>query len=153
MTATQTAMVGVALATTAASLYAQQQSGKAQAKAINQQNQQQADEIAQQAGVEMGERMRAARRERGDMRAAASESGINLNSNSFMSALQTSVMNESNDSGLIMRNETNKQAARSAETNSLMSRIQMPTAASAAFSLGTSAAGAYFGSGGIIRTK
>jgi hypothetical protein len=143
-TAAQTAMVSLSVAATAASITAQQQSAKRQAAAISAQNQQQADEIAAAAGVELGERARAARRERASMRASASESGINLGSGSFLAALQTSISNQQNDMGLITENANNRQLARGAQAKSLMSQIQMPSAASAAFQLGAAGAGAYF---------
>lgn len=152
LSATQMAVVGVTLATTAASLASQRQQAKAQERATNEQNAIQADEIAKSAGVELGERARAARRERASMRASASESGINLGSNSFLAALQTSQMNQSNDMGLITQNERGQQRARQANARSLMSRIQMPTAASSAFALGAAGAGAYFNVGGQIKT-
>jgi len=143
-TAMQTMMVGLSVAATAASVAAQRQSAKAQVKAIDAQNAQQADEIAAAAGVELGERVRAARRERATMRASASESGINLGSGSFLSALQTSISNQQNDMGLITQNANNRQLARGVQAKSLMSQIQMPTAASAAFQIGAAGAGAYF---------
>lgn len=144
ITAAQTAMIGLTVAATAASVAAQHQSAKAQTKAINEQNQVQADEIADAAGVELGERARAARRERASMRAAASESGVNLGSGSFIAALQTSISNQQNDMGLITANANNRQRARGAQAKSLMSQIQMPTAASAAFQIGAAGAGSYF---------
>ena len=76
----------------------------AQAKAVSKQNQIRADEIAKQAGQELTERARMARRERAAARAAASQAGVNLGSNSFMAMLQTSEMNQYNDMGLIVYN-------------------------------------------------
>lgn len=143
-TAAQTAMVGLSVAATAASVAAQRASAKKQEDALNAANAQQADEIAAAAGVELGERARAARRERASMRASASESGINLGSGSFLAALQTSISNQQNDMGLITENANNRQGARGAQAKSLMSQIQMPSAASAAFQIGAAGAGAYF---------
>jgi hypothetical protein len=51
----------------------------------------------------MTERARAARRERASMRSAGAESGINMGSNSFLAGLQTSVLNQYSDQGLILR--------------------------------------------------
>jgi hypothetical protein len=122
----------------------QYQSAKAQVRAIDKQNEIQSQEIAEAAGVEMTERARAARRERGAMRAQGAESGINLGSNSFLAGLQTSVLNQYNDQGLILRNESNQQRARDAQAKSLMARIQVPTALSGALSIGAAGAQGYF---------
>jgi hypothetical protein len=136
--------------TTAAQQYGQYQSAKAQVKAINEQNRIQADEIADAAGLELTERARAARRERGRSRAAASEAGINLGSGSFLAALQTSAINQSNDSGLILQNEKNQQRARDANYRSALSQIQVPTALSASLAIGASAAQGFYAGGASI---
>lgn len=140
-----TTLAVIAIASSAASVYGQYQSGKAQVKAINQQNEQQAQEIADAASQEMFERGRLARRERGQMRAAASEAGISLGSGSFLAALQASAFNQYNDSGLILQNEKNQQLARDARARSLMSQIQMPTALSAALQIGAAGVSTYAG--------
>lgn len=131
-----TIIMGISLAVSAVSAYGQIQTGKAQAKAIGAQNQVQEDEIAKAAGQELTERARSARRERGSMRASASEAGVNLNSGSFVSALQTSVQNQYNDMGLIVQNEKGQQAARKANANSAMSRVQIPSYLGAALQVG-----------------
>lgn len=128
---------GLAIASTAASMYGQHQSAKAQVKATNQQNELQAKEIAQKAGQQISERARMARRERASARAAASEAGVNLGSGSFLAALQTSAMNQYSDAGLISQNEKGQQAARAAQASSVMSQIQVPTALGAALAIGT----------------
>ena len=138
--------VGLSATTAAVSAYSQYQTGKKQTAAIEKQNEIEAGQIADAAGVEMSERARAARRERAASRANASESGINLGSGSFLASLQTSLLNQTNDMGLISRNESNQQKARQAKANSAAAGITMPTAASAAFSIGTAAAGTYVGS-------
>lgn len=152
MTFMQQALVVASVASSAASMYGQHESAKAQVAAINEQNETQADEIARQAGQEMFERTRAAHRERAQARAAGSEAGINLGSNSFLAALQTSAFNQYNDMGLVAQNEKAQQAARSAGARSAMSGIQMPTALSAAFTIGVSGATA-FGTAANTRTQ
>lgn len=134
---------GLAIASTAASMYGQHQSAKAQVKATNQQNELQAKEIAQKAGQQISERARMARRERASARAAASEAGVNLGSGSFLAALQTSAMNQYSDAGLISQNEKGQQAARAAQASSIMSQIQVPTALGAALSIGAAGLSAY----------
>lgn len=136
------------VASTALGQVGQYQSAKAQVRAINQQNEVQAREISKAAGQEMFERARAARRERGTARAAGSEAGVNLGSGSFLAALQNSAFNQYNDQGLIVQNEKSQQAARSANARSAMSSIQMPTALSSAFALGSSAAGSFYAAEG-----
>ena len=58
---------------------------------------------------------------------SAAESGINLGSNSFLAMLQNSEINQSIDSGLILKNESNMQRARQAETNSALAGITKKT--------------------------
>ena len=128
LTATQTAMAGLMIATAAASVYASNKQGKAQAQLIGRQNQVQADQIADAAGQQLTERSRAARRERAMMRASGAEAGINLGSGSFLAALSTSALNQTNDAGTILQNERNQQAARQANANSLQNQNRANTA-------------------------
>jgi hypothetical protein len=144
LTAVQTAMVGVTLAASAAAVYSQNQTAKATAKAITQQNEIQADEINRAAGEALNQRARAAREERAQMRASAAASGINLGSNSFIAALQTSAMNQYNDQGLIIQNAQNRQSARQAEANTAASGLRIDTGLSAALKVGGSTFGAYY---------
>lgn len=137
--------VGLSATTAAVSAYSSRKTAKAQVSSIEAQNELEAEQIAESAGVELSERARAARRERGASRANASESGINLGSGSFLASLQTSLINQSNDMGLITRNADNQQKARQAKAQSAASSISMPSAASAAFSIGSSAASTYIG--------
>jgi hypothetical protein len=145
ITATQMAWIGTAVtvASTAASVYGQHQSAVAQVKAINKQNQIQAQEIASAAGQDMTERARAARRERGAMRASGAQAGIAVdNGGSFVAALQTSALNQNIDNGLISYNERAQQRARNANYRSSLSQISMPTGLSAALAIGSSYIGA-----------
>lgn len=144
ITAGQMAAIGTAVtvASAAASQYGQYQSAKAQVAAVNQQNELQAEQIAKAAGQEMSERARAARRERGQMRAAGSEMGVSIEGGSFLAALQQSAFNQYNDQGLISYNERNQQKQRHTNATSQMSSIQVPTALSAALAIGSSYVGA-----------
>lgn len=121
---------------------------KKQQRAIEQQNQIRAEEIQKRAGQEMTERARAARRERGSARAAASGANINLDSGSFLAQLQTSEMNQYNDQGLIVYNERQAQKARKAETDSYLSRLSYKTGLGIALDAGAAFAGGYTGAGG-----
>lgn len=137
-------LLALSLGSTAVGTVGQIQSGKAQARAINQQNEIAAEEIATAAGVEMTERARAARRERGSLRAAGSAAGINLDtSGSFIAALQSATMNQGIDSGLVVYNERTRQRARQAEARSAMSRVYIPSALEAALTIGGRAASDY----------
>jgi hypothetical protein len=138
-------MTGLAVASATVGYIGQKESGKAQVRAINEQNELQAQEIADAAGVKMTESARAARRERAAMRASGAESGINLGSNSFLDALQTSVINQYNDQGLILRNESNSQRARDAQARSLASQVRIPSGLEGALSIGAAGAGTYYG--------
>lgn len=120
----------------------------AQAKAITAQNQIKANQISDQMGQQIDERARAARRERAAARVSASESGINLGSNSFLAMLQTSEVNQSIDSGLILHNEANLQKQRQTDYRSYMSQIHMKTGLGIALDAVGAGLQAYQGSGG-----
>lgn len=146
MTAAQTLMTGLAVATSAASFVAADRQAKAQQKLINQQSAIQADEIARAAGQELTQQAMAARRERAEMRAAASQSGINLNSGSFLDALQASSQTQENNMGLIIQNERAQQRARGANTQSLLNQNARPSPLLGALSVASAGVGAYQGS-------
>ena len=119
-----------------------------QAAAIEEQSAIQGEEIADAMGQQLDERARAARRERAAARVAASESGINLGSNSFLAMLQTSEINQSIDSALIRKNENIHQRARRAETKSLLSGIHMKNGLGIALDATQAGVQTYFASGG-----
>lgn len=137
-------MVGASIAQNVAA----NKAAKAQAKALDAQNQIVADEISEQQGNELNERARAARRERAAARVSASEAGINLGSNSFLAMLQTSEINQSMDSGLILKNESNMQRSRQARHKSNLSGIQMKTGLGIAVDAAAAGAQGYFAAGG-----
>lgn len=141
-------MAVVAAGASIAQNVAANKAAKRQANALDEQNQIQADEISDQKGVELNERARAARRERAAARVSASEAGINLGSNSFLAMLQTSEINQSMDSGLILKNERNTQRARQASHKSNMAGIQMKTGLGIALDATAAGTGAYFQAGG-----
>ena len=127
---------------------AQAISASRQATALRKQNQIVADQIADQQGQQIDERARAARRERAAARVAASESGINLGSNSFLAMLQTSEINQSIDSGLILHNEKNMQEARQARFSSNMAGLLSKTNLGMATDMAGAGLQAYSASGG-----
>jgi hypothetical protein len=142
-TGLQTAIAGLSIASAAASVFGQNKSAKAQAAAINQQNEVRAQEISVQKGKELTENAQRAIAERAAMRASAAEAGVNIQAGSFMSALQTSAITESNDNGTIYFNERVLQRARAAEANSTMSRVTKITPIGAALKIGSAAVGGY----------
>ena len=127
---------------------AQAVSASRQATALRKQNQVIADQIADQKGQEIDERARAARRERAAARVAASESGINLGSNSFLAMLQTSEITESINAGLILHNEKNAQDARQAQFGSNMAGIMSKNNLGMAVDMAGAGLQAYSASGG-----
>lgn len=131
-----TAMVISSVVSTGVSMYSQREQAKAQIKATDNANALQAEQISDQTGVELSERARAARRERGSARVLAGEAGVNLGSGSFLAQLQGSAMNQYNDSGLILQNEKSQQASRQAQTDTLMSNIWKPSAGEMALTIG-----------------
>lgn len=127
---------------------AQNRAAKRQADALGKQNQVIADQISDQKGQEIDQRARAARRERAAARVSASESGINLGSNSFLAMLQTSEINQSIDAGLILHNEKNEQKARQAQYGSNLASITYKTGLGIAVDGAGAGLQAYQGSGG-----
>ena len=132
-------MAALSAVTTGVSMVGQRSQAKAQVRATNKANALQAEQISDQHGVELSERARAARRERGQARVLAGEAGINLGSGSFMAQLQGSAMNQYNDSGLILQNEKAQQGSRAAQANTLMSNILKPSGAEMALTIGANA--------------
>ena len=141
-------MAGLSVAASVATDIAANEAADRQAAAVNEQNQIRADEISDAKGVELDERARAARRERAAARVSASESGINLGSNSFLAMLQTSEINQSIDSALIKKGEKTLPRARQAETNSIMAGITKKTGLGIALDATQAGVQGYFGAGG-----
>lgn len=119
-----------------------------QANALAIQNNVQQQEIADQTGNQVNERLRAARRERAAARVSASESGINLGSGSFLAMLQSSEVNQSIDSGLILRNGSTAQRARDAQYRSNLATLTKKTGLGIALDAVGAGVSAYYGAGG-----
>jgi type II secretory pathway component HofQ len=127
---------------------AQNRAIKNQQKALAVQNQVRQDEINQQTGNEVNEIARAARRERAAARVAASESGINLGSGSFLAMLQESSVNQSINSGLTLKNGANAQRARDASYRSNLAALVTKSGLGIALDAVGSGVSAYYGAGG-----
>lgn len=139
-----TLMAAFAVATTAMTAVAQSQQASAQAKVINQQSQIRSQQIADQAGQQENVAAMKARQEQAQSIAAASAAGVNLGSNSFLSSMQTTAMNQSNENGLILENEQNQQQANTADTQSLLdSKAGSPTFLGATLNTALAGADAY----------
>ena len=141
-------MAAVAIIGSVAQNRAANKAADRQTKALEHQNQLQADEISDAMGQELNERARAARKERAAARVSASEAGINLGSNSFLAMLQSSEIQQSIDSGLIVRNERNAQRGRQARHASNLAGIQKKTGLGIALDAAQAGAAAYTGAGG-----
>lgn len=141
-------MAGLAVVSSIAMNRAANKAADAQAKAYGEQNAILQEEIADRTGNELNERARIARRERAAARVAASESGINLGSNSFLAMLQTSEINQSIDSGLIVRNEKTQQRARQANYKSNLAGLTKKTGLGIALDAAAAGTGSYINSGG-----
>ena len=141
-------MVGLAVVGSVAQNRAANKAADRQAKAYAEQNDILMEEISDRQGNELNERARAARRERAAARVAASESGINLGSNSFLAMLQASEISESIDSGLILHNEKTQQRARRAQFKSNLAGLSKKDGLGIAIDAVSAGASAYMGSGG-----
>lgn len=119
-----------------------------QEQAVHAQNAIRQEEIAKAAGAELSERARVARRERAAARAAASQAGVNLDSNSFLTMLSTSEVNQTNDMGMIVYNERAQQRARHANYTSQLAQITKKTGLGIVLDAGTSFLGGYTAAGG-----
>lgn len=144
------AAVTMAVVGNVAGNIASNKAADAQAAAINAQGEIRSEEIADAAGADLDERARAARRERAAARVAASESGVSLGSNSFLAMLQASEIDQSIDSGLILKNQKNQQRANTAEVKSSLAGIQKKTGLGMALDAGQAGLSAYTGSGGKL---
>lgn len=138
----------VAVVSAIAADKAQNHAASVQAKALTKQNQVLADQISDQQGQQIDARARAARKERAAARVAASESGINLGSNSFLAMLQTSDIHQGIDTGLILHNEKAAQQARQAQYESNLSRLTMKTGLGIGLDAVSAGLQAYSGAGG-----
>lgn len=139
---------GIAAVGTVIQMRAENKAAERQANALAIQNSVKQGEIADQHGNEINEVARAARRERAAARASASEAGINLGSNSFLAMLQSSEVNESINTGLILHDEKTQQKAREAEYQSNLSQLTRHTGLGIALGAIGSGVSAYYGAGG-----
>lgn len=134
------------VAQTTATVVGQAQAAKAQTKAINNQRAVVREETRQKSTAELFDAMRASRREQGHIRAAAGEAGLSLSSGgSIENLLLDSAMQMEFSRDRTLANMESRHRANEAEADSMLSRIQKPTALGAGIQIGSSAASAWSG--------
>lgn len=139
-------VIGVtSVAGTTANVIAQTQNAKAQTKAINEQRAVVREEARQEATGQLFDQMRAARRERAQIRTAAGEAGLGLNSGSIEGLLNDSAMQQELQGSRTIANMESKHRANEADANSMLSRVQSPTLLGAGLQIGSSAMSAWSG--------
>lgn len=141
-------VAGLMAVQTVVTMRAENRAAREAANNLAIQNANQQEEIADQAGNEINERARAARRERAAARVSASEAGINLGSNSFLAMLQASEISESIDSGLILRGEKLRQRSRESQYRANLSQLTRHTGLGIATGAVVAGVQGYFGAGG-----
>jgi hypothetical protein len=110
------------------STIAQMQAASANRKAIDAASIQRQNEIRAQGSLQLNETMMQARAARAHSIAAASGSGINLGSNSFLASLQTTAMATSQKTQIELENENNAQIDNFNKTQSeLNAKASTPT--------------------------
>lgn len=135
-------MGSITAASAAVSTIAAKQQASAQAATIQAQSQLRANQTRAAAGQQMEQAAMKARQQQAQSVAAASAAGVNVGSNSFMESMQTTNMNQANESGLILEQDQNQQQANIAETQSLLnSEASSPTFVGGALDIGLAGAG------------
>lgn len=119
--------IGLAVASTTASVVGQIQQSKAMAKAINAQSEQQADEIRDRATAETFDRTVQTFERIGQQRVAGAERGLNDASRTMQLTTDAILFDHNFDNARTMLNAENAQKARVAETNSQLARASRPT--------------------------
>lgn len=134
-----------AVAGTAANAVAQIKGANAQTKAINEQRAVVREETRQEATGELFDQMRASRREQAQIRTAAGEAGLGLNSGSIEGLLLDSAMQSELQGSRTIANMEGKHRSTEAEANSMLSRISKLTGLGAGLQVATTSASAWSG--------
>lgn len=139
-------VVGVTtVAGTTANVIAQTQAAKAQTQAINDQRAVVREEARQEASGQLFDQMRAARREQAQIRTAAGEAGLGLNSGSIEGLLNDSAMQQELQGSRTIANMESKHRANEADTRSMLSRVHSPSTFGAGLQVASSAVSAWSG--------
>jgi hypothetical protein len=134
-------MASLAVASTAVSLYASQQTAKAQRQQIGAQADREREEAHEQAEEDLGARIRASRERRAAMRVAAGESGA-LGA-SFAASLNQSLQDQDMDAALISKNSAFKQRGIDDRANVALSQIRDPSALEAGLQIANAGMSGY----------
>lgn len=130
--------IGLAVASTTASVVGQIQQSKAMAKAVNEQSAQQADEIRARATAETFDRTVQTFERIGQQRVAGAERGLNDASRTMQMATDAILFDYNFDNTRTLQNADNAQKARISETNSQLARATRPTLLGAGLQIATS---------------
>ncbi|MFN3558943.1 MAG: hypothetical protein ACK4UQ_06610 [Brevundimonas sp.] len=144
-----TILTTLAIASTAASIVTEMKSAKRQNKAIGEAFTAQQAEIGRAQTAEINERQRAAQRERGRIRAAASQAGLQLGSGSIQAMLADSDMQAALSNERTSMNADTRREASAQEANSMYSRVESPSVLGAGLRLASAGANAYFSGQGL----
>jgi hypothetical protein len=134
-------MAALSIAGTAAGLYGQGQTAKAQSQLIAQQADAEREEVAEIAEEELGSRIREYRETRAKARVAAGESGAM--GASFAASMNQSLQNQDMDAALAAKSLAFKQRGVEDRRNTAMAGIRSPSALEAGLSIAGSAARGY----------
>ncbi len=146
----QLIVAAIAIVASVAQNQAQNRQNRKIEQAVNAQAKQRNEQIDQAATAEMNERARAVRRAKASARAAASESGINLDSGSFLGQLNAMQAQDDMNAGLVAKNAQNQKAGVQTERAAALSRIQYKTGLGIALDAAVAGYGAYSGAGGTV---
>jgi hypothetical protein len=134
------------VASTTANVIAQTKSAKAQTKAINEQRAVVREETRQEATGQLFDQRRATRREQASIRTAGGEAGLSLSSGgSIENLLLDSAMQMELANDRTIANMESRHRADEAQANSMLSRIQKPTALGAGLQIASAAASGWSG--------
>jgi hypothetical protein len=130
-----TTMMYLSLASTAVSLYAQNETAKAQKASIRNQQEHEREEVHEAAEEELGQRIREQREARARARVAAGESGA-LGA-SFAAQINQSLSDSNMDAALIQKNAAFAQRGVDDRANTALAGIRSPSALEAGLSIAT----------------
>ncbi len=125
----------LAIATAGVQTYAQHQTAKAQADAINAQRKNEREEALESAEEELGQRIRAARERRSRARVAGGESGAL--GNSFIASINQSLQDQDMDAAIVQKNVAFAQRGIDDRANTALAGIRSPSALEAGLNIAT----------------
>jgi len=134
-------MMYISIASTAVSLYAQNETAKAQKEHIQVQQEHEREEVGEAAEEELGQRIRASRERRARARVAAGESGA-LGA-SFAASINQSLTDENMDAALVSKKAAFAQRGIDDRANTALSQIRSPSALEAGLQIATAGVEGY----------